>query len=58
MCGRENLIPEIWDVWEKDWEETITNCKKQFAWKLIKRIAKGKLKGQEVAKWVTFREEF
>jgi len=44
--GRENLIPEIWDVGEKDWEETIVNCKKRFAWKLIKRIAKGKLKGQ------------
>jgi len=52
------LIPEIWDVWEKDWEETVTNCKTRFMWKLIKRIAKGKLKGQEVTKWVTIREEF
>lgn len=22
VCGKENLIPEIWDVWEEDWEKT------------------------------------
>jgi len=36
VCGRENLTPEISDVWEKDWEETITNCKKRFEGKLLK----------------------
>jgi len=46
VYGKENYIPEIWDVWEKDWEKTIMNCRERFAWKLTKRIARAKLKEQ------------
>lgn len=37
LCGWELLVPVAWEIPEEQWETTVKECQKRFAWKLVKR---------------------
>lgn len=42
ICGKSNLVPEIWDVFKDDWEKVKDQYKQRFEWKLKKKERKRK----------------
>ena len=37
ICGKSHLVPEVWDIFEDDWEKVKDHCKKRFGQKLKKK---------------------